>query len=125
MGHVFTAVKFSGTKASIEVKDVLVDSGATWTVIPRSLATSLGATVVDKVKVQIVGGQQVDADVAVVRATVAGRTAPVFAAVIDGQEQVLLGVQTLETLGLKIDPSSKPPKLEPSRSFIIGAFGGT
>ena len=55
MGHTFVNVYLEGTKKGEEMK-VLVDTGATFTVIPKDLAERLGVPKLRKERVKLANG---------------------------------------------------------------------
>ena len=68
------------------------------------------------------GGRVVARDIAAAIANILGRTAAILVAIVPGQEVVAVGVEALENLGLRVDPTAKPPRLEPSRPFTLLAM---
>jgi len=88
----------------IEV-DALVDTGATLTVVPRRLAEKLGLRATGKVSVATVGGV-VELEKTRIWIELEGREEVVSALVSDIVDKVLIGVTTLEVLGLQVDPVS-------------------
>ncbi|TMA70497.1 MAG: hypothetical protein E6J69_02290 [Deltaproteobacteria bacterium] len=99
---------------------MLVDTGATFTVIPSRLARAIGLKRRRPVSVRPADGRRVRlvADVAVVR--IDGREAP--ATVLIGKvEDLILGVETLEAQGLIVDPRRK--RLSPSWPYAVRLGG--
>jgi len=118
MGHIHQNVRLRAERA-IKTR-MLVDTGATFTVIPPRLARALGMKGRRPVSVRLADGRRVRvlADVAVVR--IDGREAP--ATVLIGKvEEPILGVETLEALGLVVDPRRK--RLSPSRPYAVRLGG--
>jgi clan AA aspartic protease len=99
---------------------MLVDTGATFSVIPRRLARELGVGPRRSVTVRLADGRRlrVGADVAVVR--IDGREAPTTVLIGDVDEPIL-GVEALEALGLVVDPRRK--RLSPSRPYAVRLGG--
>lgn len=102
MGHIHQRVKLSAEKA-VTVR-MLVDTGATFAVIPEALARAVGVkrlrrsvaiTLADRRRVKL------DAGTAIFR--IGEREAPATILVGDVAEPIL-GVETLEALGLTVDP---------------------
>ncbi len=83
----------------------LVDTGATLTVLPRKVADALRLMPKAKSKAMTAGGpimiELSDAEV-----EIGGKTGVVRVAISDTVDRVLIGVTTLETLGLTVDPIS-------------------
>ncbi len=109
MGHVKVAFKVanpSHRQEVIEVPDALVDTGATWTTIPRQLADQLALDVVGRVRVRTAAGpQEVDQSYAYVE--IQGKDIVTFVLISDTYPGVLIGVTTLEGLGFAVDPTSQ------------------
>jgi len=121
MGHVYQRVKLSAER-TVTVR-MLVDTGATYSVIPEALARAVGIkrlrrsvpiTLADKRRVKL------DAGTAIFR--IGEREAPATLLVGDVASPIL-GVATLEGLGLTVDPRRR--RLTPSRHYAVrlGAFG--
>jgi len=104
MGHVQVKAKIGdlGRRKIVEV-DALVDTGATSTVVPRKLADELGLDIVDKVTALTAGGK-VSVDLTLIYIELEGKRGFVPAMISDIIDRVLIGVTTLETLGLQVDP---------------------
>ena len=116
MGHVFVHVKLAGLKAAERVR-MLVDTGATLTTISSDLAQRLGIPTLKPSKVRLADGREVEVEAGVVGLKVNGREAPTTVLIMG--EEPLLGVEALETLGLKVNPTTG--ELEPTRSYSIRA----
>ena len=108
MGHVIVPVQLSHPERSepAVVADALVDTGASWTTIPRALADELGLRVLDKVLTLTANnGLELDHSYALMRY---GEKVSVSDILIsDTYPGVLLGVVTLEGLRLAVDPANK------------------
>ena len=121
MGHIYQRVKLSAER-TVTVR-MLVDTGATYSVIPEALARAVGIkrlrrsvpiTLADRRRVKL------DAGTAIFR--IGAREAPATLLVGEVAEPIL-GVETLEGLGLTVDPRRR--RLAPSRHYAVrlGAFG--
>ncbi len=86
---------------------VLVDTGASYLCLPKSLLSSLGYRAVDQQRVVLASGETVTWDVAEVRVRLQGRERTALAFMAPDQAPQLLGAQTLETFGLGVDPLGK------------------
>jgi clan AA aspartic protease len=89
------------------VERVLVDTGASYLALPRSLLISLGYRPVDTQRVVFTTGETAVWEVAEVRIRLEGRERTVLALLASDQSPRLLGAQTLETFGLGVDPLAK------------------
>ncbi|MBI4839886.1 MAG: retroviral-like aspartic protease family protein [candidate division NC10 bacterium] len=100
---------------------MLVDTGATFSVIPPNLARMLGVRRPRRsVRVRLADGRTVrlEADIAILQ--VDGREAP--ATFLVGKvDEPILGVETLEALGLVVDRKNK--RLSPSRPYAVRLDG--
>lgn len=113
MGHVWVDVELiSGGDREVRVK-ALVDSGATLTVIPRALAVELGLRVTDRGGVVMTAGGPVNVEFSEVKVRLMGREATVRVVISDIIDKVLIGITTLEILGLMIDPTTGTLKEAP------------
>ena len=92
---------------SPEIQSVLVDTGASYLTLPRSLLTSLGYRAVDRQRVIFATGETAVWDVAEVRVRLQGRERTVLTFLAPDQSPKLLGAQALETFGLGVDPLGK------------------
>ena len=121
MGHVYQRGKLSAER-TVTVR-MRVDTGSTYSVIPEALARAVGIkrlrrsvpiTLADRRRVKL------DAGTAIFR--IGAREAPATLLVGEGAEPSL-GVETLEGLGLTVDPRRR--RLAPSRHYAIRlwAFG--
>ena len=100
---------------------MLVDTGATFSVVPRRLARALGIRRPRRsVSARLADGRRVrlGADVAIIR--IDGREAPATLLVGDVDEPIL-GVEALEARGLVVDPRKK--RLSPSRPYAVRLGG--
>lgn len=119
MGHIHQNVHLQAEKAA--TIRMLVDTGATFSVIPPAVAQTLGIRRPRRfVNVRLADGRKVrlGADVAIVR--INGREAP--ATILVGNvDEPILGVEALEALGLVVDPKRK--RLSPSRPYAVRLGG--
>ena len=120
MGHILQRVRISAEKAA--TVRMLVDTGATFSVIPESLARSVGIIPLRRsVPMTLADGRRarVTAGTAVFR--IRKREAPATILVGDVVEPIL-GVETLEALGLVVD--SRRQRLIPSRNYAarLGSY---
>ena len=119
MGHVHVDAIVSGRR-SARIR-FLVDTGATYTVISPALGRKLGATPSSQsFTVSLADGRKRKARACTLGVKIARREAPMTALLIAGSEP-LLGVETLEALGLKVDP--KRGTLEPTRARTVMLLG--
>jgi aspartyl protease family protein len=108
MGHVRVRLRIQNAlqpKKAVEVADALVDTGATWTTVPRDLADQLGLEVVEQLPAETAAGEiTVDHSYAIIEYD--GRRSFTDILISDTYPGVLVGVVTLEGLRLAVDPGS-------------------
>jgi len=104
MGHVWVKARIGdpGKRRIVEV-DALVDTGATLTVVPRRLVEELGLEVTGRVSAMTVGGK-IEVERTRIWVELEGRGDIVPAVISDIVDRVLIGITTLEVLGLQVDP---------------------
>lgn len=85
----------------------LVDTGATFSVVPHALAHRIGLFTVGSFSVKMADGRISKLASATATVTVAGRTVPATILVSPNGGEVLLGAETLEVLGLSVDPRKR------------------
>ena len=108
MGHVRVAIKLANPETrdgAVEVKEALVDTGATWTTVPRDIAKHLGLRLVGQMTVRTAAGPQT-LDQSYAKIDLGQKTMVTPVLVSDTYPGVLIGVITLEGLGLAVDPTS-------------------
>ena len=106
-------------RSRFEQIEALVDTGATYTVIPRDVLERLGIAPQFR-RFRVADGRVVELDMAVVMVRLEGQTLPTIC--IFGEEgmNALLGAVTLEEFGLGVDPANQ--RLVPIELLLIG-FG--
>jgi predicted aspartyl protease len=113
LGHVYVNATLIGEKGRVDIPELMVDTGMTLTVLEPALLHQIGATQrPNKVSLELGDGKKVEAEEYVLDIIVEGRKGSTFALTFQGAKPVL-GVVTMELLGLKVDPSSG--KIEAAR----------
>ncbi|MEM0006707.1 MAG: clan AA aspartic protease [Candidatus Bathyarchaeia archaeon] len=100
-----------------EELEFIVDTGAIYTVIPRSVAEKLKLKELGRRKFKTANGSIVEFPVSEAYITIGGEGVTSLVAVADEGTPTLLGVTTLELLGLQVDPVSG--KLVPMELMIL------
>ena len=103
-----------GLRAELEF---IVDTGAIYTVIPKSVAEGLRLKETDRRKFKIANGDVVEYPISEAYIIINGEGVTSVVAVADEKTPVLLGVTTLELLGLRVDPVTR--KLTPLELMIL------
>ena len=88
----------------LEPIEALVDTGATYTWLPTDLLTRLGAEPEEQWPFVLADGREVTYPIGTVRLRFSGRTRSTVAVFGESNSEPLLGVVTLEELGLAADP---------------------
>ncbi|MEM2917145.1 MAG: clan AA aspartic protease [Candidatus Bathyarchaeia archaeon] len=100
-----------------EEMEFIVDTGAIYTVIPRSVAEKLGLKELGRRKFKTANGSVVEFPISEAYITINGEGVTSLVALADDSTPILLGVTTLELLGLQVDPVSG--KLVPMELMIL------
>ena len=108
MGHVRVTIKIANPTRrdeAIEVAGALVDTGATFTTIPRAMAEQLGLEVLGQQKTRTASGD-IYIDRSFAYQEIAGHDAVLPVWISDTYPGILVGVFTLEGMALAVDPKS-------------------
>ncbi len=89
---------------SLEI-EAMVDTGASYTIVPASLLKQMGVTPIDKIGLVLADGRPVEYDIGRAMATIDGRTEATLVVFGDDNARALLGAYTLEGLRLAADPA--------------------
>jgi predicted aspartyl protease len=121
MGHVRVRIRLANPEShedGAQVDEALVDTGATWTTIPRTLADALGLRVIGQMAVKTAAGpQQLDQSYAYIE--LAGKAMVTPLLISDTLDTMLIGVITLEAMGLAVDQGTG--RLRESEVFLLAA----
>ena len=85
--------------------EAMVDTGASYTIVPASLLQELGVVTIDKISLVLADGRPMDYDIGQAMATIDGRTEATLVVFGDDNARALLGAYTLEGLRLAVDPA--------------------
>lgn len=106
MGHLHTDITVRGNKKVVELKNVLIDTGATYTVLPQEVLEEVGAWgPLSEVDVELGNGKKVKAKAYGVAIRIEEVEAPSISITFK-RAQTVIGVETLESIGLKLDPTT-------------------
>jgi len=114
MAQLHQRVCVSGSK-TVTVR-MLIDTGATFSVLPRALARSLGITHLRSARVSLGNGQRRRVEAGIAVFGLGGREAPSTVLVADTVEPIL-GAETIDALGLELDLRTR--KLKRSRPYGV------
>jgi len=117
MGYVRVNGRIGNSDGSI-VKETffLADTGAFYTTIPPKLAEELNVKPMAKTKLTLADKRSVEVDTALAYIKILERDSVFQIAILDVPEP-LLGLTTLEGLGIKVDPNTG--KVEYSRPYGV------
>ena len=96
--------------------DAMVDTGASYTVLPTSLLQELGVEPAHEANFEIADGRIVTMPIGRVWATIDGASEITLAVFGDDDAPALLGAYTLEGLRLAVDPINR--KLAPTHAIL-------
>ena len=91
---------------SLEI-EAMVDTGASYTIVPARQLKELGVSPIDKVVLVMADGRTIECDIGEALATVNGRRIPTLVVFGDDNARALLGAYTLEGLRLAVDPAQR------------------
>ena len=107
MGHVFVDVVVKGSRGEEKLEKVMVDTGASHTVLDLDVVERVYAWRIPyRTSLELGDGRVVEAEVYAAIVCIGSRCAPTLIASFRGAKNVI-GVRTLEDLGLAVDPVSK------------------
>lgn len=106
---------FQGSR--FESTEALVDTGATYTSVPRDFLERLGVSVQEERPFILANGHSVLYGIAWVRVRLEGREEPTIVVFGDPGSQALLGAFTLEGFGLGVDAVNR--RLVPTPAFLV------
>jgi predicted aspartyl protease len=115
MGRVFIRARFRG-KEVLEVDKMLVDTGTSFTIMPLHIAEKYFIETPFEAELRLGNGRAVKVKVFVAEAEIEGRRAPLRILAFKDAMPVI-GVDTLETLGLKVDPLTG--KVEKTQYYML------
>jgi len=119
MDHVYQRVELAAVHE--EELTILVDTGATYSLIPPSLADRLGVSRLPRKQTIILAdGRRIEAEVGTVMVRIGDRSAATTVVIAECDEP-LLGVEALEALGLAVDPTTG--SLRPTRTNTVRLGG--
>jgi len=108
----------AGLEGPFEAVDALVDSGATYTLLPGSVLRRLGVQPVDRQRFIVADGRQIERDLGEAIVRIGSRTRSTVVIFGDEGADALLGAVTLEEFGLGVDTIGH--QLIPVPGYLVG-----
>ena len=96
---------------------LLVDTGATYTTLPREVADALGLEPIDTRRVRLGDGREERWPIVAILVRVDGQGCPSLALIGQPGGPALLGAVTLEELSVGFDPVAR--RLIPTTSYLV------
>jgi predicted aspartyl protease len=120
VGHIYASVKVYRDPAGPwrELR-VLIDTGATLSVIPGEVLASLGIPSLRTESFELADGRTIHRQVGGAFLAMADRVAPTLVAFGEAADAPILGVIALEELGLEVDARSG--ELRPAKRLLVAA----
>ena len=89
MGHVYVDAVLVGPRGQMELRNMLVDTGATYTMLEEGKLVAVGALGPLTANVELSDGRVVEARIYMAKLRVGGREAPILAATFLGVREVI------------------------------------
>lgn len=120
MGHLYADIKVKGNKATRELKQVLIDTGATFTVLPEEILEEIGAArLPSEFEIGLGDGRKVRAKAYGIVVEMEEVEAPAIGITFENAHAAI-GVETLEAIGLRLNTATG--KLEFTRPKGVAYF---
>jgi len=103
--------------AKSDMIELLVDSGAIFTSVPRTTLEKLGLKPIARRKLKVYGGTVVERDIGVAVIEYGGNLAGVPVIFGELEDTPILGATSLEALGYQVDPITK--QLKPIELLMV------
>jgi clan AA aspartic protease len=104
MGETRVQFEIYGPEGKSIKLEALVDTAATFTKVPESVAVKLGLKAQYEAEVELGDGRILKRRLALAEVEIEGVRRPVLVAIGGEDEQILLGYTALEILGFKVNP---------------------
>jgi clan AA aspartic protease len=117
--HVEMTVKNLHAPEHSRTVRALVDTGATYTTLPREIVDALRCQPIGTRRVLLANGREEEWPVAAVSLSLQGQEGPTFSLIGPNGGPALLGAVTLEEFALAVDPVAK--KLVPVRVYLTAS----
>ncbi len=121
MGETRVKFKVYGADGKVAELEAVVDTGATFSKVPRSVVAALGLQAKYETDTELGDGRVIKRKLALAELEIAGIRRPVLVAVGE-EERPLIGYTTLEHLGFRVNPLTR--KLEKALAIEYGEMRG-
>jgi predicted aspartyl protease len=105
MGEVKVDILLRGPKGELKIKDVLVDTGATYSILNKESLKRVGAYYSGSRAVMLANNERIEAEMYQAGIAIGDRESPTLIVTFVNAVP-LIGQFTLENLGLRVDPST-------------------
>lgn len=121
MGTFRVDVAFTNPSARERARTVpvLVDTGATWTMLPRDIVDELGCSPIATRRVRLANGREESWPITIVAVEIEGQELPTICLIGPPGGPALLGAVTLEEFALSVDPVAR--RLVPVAGYLMAA----
>ena len=120
MGTFFTPVEIAGPdQERFETVDALVDTGASYSMMPASLLRSLGVSPFEGQEFRLANGEMIHREIGEANVRIDGRVTTTPVVFSDERSHSILGAMTLEQFSLAVDPVDM--RLVPTSAIEIQA----
>ncbi len=108
MGTFFHPITLIAASGASETLDALVDTGSSFSTVPRPVLERLGAEGLARIRLRLATGESVEREICEIRAELNGDVARTIICVFgDDGAPALIGAHTLEGFMLGVDPDQK------------------
>ena len=117
--HVEATFRSTHDRERAATVPVLVDTGATWTTLPRETIEALGSSAISERRVQLADGREETWPITVLLVTLGGEELPTICLIGPSGGPSVLGAVTLEEFSLSADPVGR--RLVPVSGYLMAS----
>ncbi len=107
MGTFRVTIEVGDPETGFEPIDTVVDTGASFTMLPRRMLERLGVSPHDRMEFILADGNRIERELGRTWVKINGRQEITIVAFIDDEAEPVLGAYTLEGLRLGVDPLNR------------------
>jgi len=100
--------------------EMVVDTGATYSVVPRPLAEELGIAPSRRLTATLANGERITREMGRAELEYGGLSTPTWVILGAEKDVSILGAITLEELGLEVDPRARA--LRPAEAYLLSTL---